>query len=71
MVQRILTGWNFRRALYFGLGMFVIVQSIIDKQWIAIIFGAYFAGMGLFSTGCASGSCAVNNFETKQFSNKN
>ena len=71
MAQRILIGWNFCRALYFILGVFVIVQSVIDKQWLAFIFGVYFAGMGFFSIGCASGNCAVNNLEAQKTSNKN
>lgn len=59
MKNRILTNWTVRRALYLALGVYVIVQSIIDKQWLLIVFGAYFAAMGLLAIGCASGNCAV------------
>lgn len=55
--NRILTGWTFARALYFILGMAVIIQAIVEKQYIGLIFGAYFASMGLFGFGCAGGSC--------------
>ncbi len=55
--QRILTNWTFTRALYIGLGVFVIINSIIYQQWFGLIFGAYFASMGLFRFGCASGDC--------------
>jgi hypothetical protein len=68
MKERILTNWTFTRALYLLLGIAVIIQSVINHQWYGVLFGTYFASMGLFAFGCASGncfggSCAV---ETKQ-----
>lgn len=59
MKNRILTNWTVRRALYLALGVYVIVQSIIDKQWLLIAIGCYFAAMSLFAIGCAGGNCAV------------
>mgnify|MGYP007080397504 CR=1 FL=1 len=55
--QRILTGWTFTRVLYLGLGIAVIINSATSQQWFGVLFGAYFASMGLFSFGCASGAC--------------
>lgn len=60
MKNRILTGWTIQRGIYFALGMLIVVQSIIDKQWIAVIAGGYFASMGLFAFGCAAGNCFGN-----------
>ena len=57
MKNRILTGWTIQRGIYFALGMLIVVQSIIDKQWVAVIAGGYFASMGLFAFGCAAGNC--------------
>lgn len=57
MKQRILTGWNFIRVIYVLLGCFIIIQSAADRQWFGIIFGGYFAAMGLFAVGCAGGAC--------------
>lgn len=54
---RLTTGWNFQRVLFVVIGSFVIVQAIVDGQWMFAAFGAYFASMGLFGYGCASGSC--------------
>ena len=59
MTNRILANWTVRRALYLALGVYVIVQSIIDKQWLLTALGGYFAAMGLLAIGCASGNCAV------------
>ena len=60
MKERILTDWNFQRAFYLFMGLFVIVQSVMDKQWFGTILGAYFTSMGLFRFGCAAGACYTN-----------
>ena len=57
MKNRILTNWTFVRVLYLLMGLFVISQSAMSHQWIGILPGAYFALMGLFAFGCASGNC--------------
>lgn len=59
MKERILTGWTIQRGLYVVIGGFMIVQSIMDRQWFAIVFGAYFAAMGIFAFGCAGGNCST------------
>jgi hypothetical protein len=71
MKQRILTNWTFTRALYLVVGITVIVQSVLSQQWFGAIFGGYFAAMGLFAFGCASGNCFGGNCaaETLQKSN--
>ena len=60
MLHKILTRWTFRRALYLLGGVFIIVQSILNSQWIGVVFGGYFTAMGLFAFGCAAGSCSVS-----------
>lgn len=57
MKERILTNWTFSRVLFVVMGIMVIVQSVMSHQWFAVLFGAYFASMGLFAFGCASGNC--------------
>ena len=63
--QRLLTGWTFTRVLYVSLGTFVIINSATNQQWFGVLFGAYFASMGLFSFGCASGACFVGSCNTE------
>ncbi len=58
MKDRILKGWNFRRVLYIGMGAFITGQAILTQQYFIILFGLYFASMGIFNFGCASGVCA-------------
>jgi hypothetical protein len=48
------------------MGIAVIVQSVMSKQWFGVAFGGYFTSMGLFAFGCAAGNCAR---ETQQKSN--
>jgi hypothetical protein len=57
MKYRILSNWTFTRALYLVIGIAMIVQSVMSRQWFGIAFGVYFASMGLFAFGCAAGSC--------------
>lgn len=68
MMERILKGWTLQRALYLLLGSMVIIQAIVDEQWIAVAFGGYFAAIGLFAFGCAAGNCYTGNqiLKTKQ-----
>jgi hypothetical protein len=66
MKQRILTNWTFARALFLVVGITVIVQSVLSQQWFGAIFGGYFAAMGLFAFGCASGNCFGGNCDTDQ-----
>ncbi|MDI9338490.1 MAG: hypothetical protein QM539_08705 [Alphaproteobacteria bacterium] len=57
MKKRMLTNWNFMRVLYLVMGTIIIVQSIINREWLGIVLGGYLASMGLFAFGCASGNC--------------
>jgi hypothetical protein len=57
MKERILTGWTVTRVIYLVIGSFLIVQSAMEKQWPGVVFGGYFAAMGLFAFGCAAGNC--------------
>ena len=54
MRNKIFTGWTFRRFLYLGIGVMIVIQSIRDQQWVLALAGIYFAAMGLFAFGCAS-----------------
>ncbi len=69
MKERILTGWNFQRALFLIIGITVIAQTISTKDWWAVVFGGYFAAMGIFRIGCASGACFGGNCNTDQTAN--
>jgi len=57
MMNRILTGWTITRVFYLLIGSVIFVQAILQKEWLGIAFGGYFASMGLFGFGCAGGNC--------------
>ena len=57
MKKRILTGWTIQRVIYLVLGTIIIAQSVKEQQWALVLAGGYFAAMGLFAFGCASGNC--------------
>ena len=61
MKQRILTGWTIGRGVYLVLGLVIVIQSAINAQWLGVLFGTYFASMGLFAFGCAAGNCFGGN----------
>lgn len=62
MKERILTGWTLTRVLYLVMGTYIVVQSVLEQQWIGILLGGYFAAMGLFAFGCAAGNCGVGSY---------
>lgn len=64
MKERILTGWNIQRLLYLIAGVGLVAVSVSDRQWFGIVSGLYFASMGLFAFGCASGNCHGGSCET-------
>ena len=43
------------------MGTFIIIQSIMQHQWFGVLFGGYFASMGIFAFGCAAGNCFGGN----------
>lgn len=57
MIERLTTGWTITRGIFLAMGIFVIIDAIVSKQYFGIAFGAYFASMGLFAIGCAGGAC--------------
>lgn len=62
MKERILTGWTLTRVLYLVMGTYIVVQSVLEQQWVGILLGGYFAAMGLFAFGCAAGNCGVGGY---------
>lgn len=61
MIERIKSGWNLVRVIYLLVGLLVMVQSFLQKEWFGVFFGGYFASMGLFAFGCAAGNCYGGN----------
>jgi len=47
------------RALYLIMGVALIIQAILAKQYMLVALGGYFSAMSVFGIGCAGGRCAV------------
>lgn len=65
MKERILTNWTITRVLYLIIGIYIIAEAINTAQWFGVVFGTYFAAMGLFAFGCAAGNCYGGNCATQ------
>ena len=60
MKQTIFYNWNFIRFIRLALGIFIIVQSIIAKDWPIGLLGIVFTAMPLCNIGCCrAGACSV------------
>ena len=73
MIQSILSNWNFMRFIRLVLGIAIIVQSVIAKDWTMGIIGVLFTSMPVFNVGCCgSNGCATpvknNKEQTKDIS---
>jgi hypothetical protein len=59
MKEKILTGWTWRRFLFAGIGIALIIQDAMYRQWPGIVMGSYFLLMGIAGMGCAGGACTI------------
>jgi len=57
MMRKLMTGWTIPRAMYLLIGGYIFIYSMLQMEWLGIVFGGYFAAMGLFGFGCAAGNC--------------
>ena len=56
----ILGNWNFLRFVRLALGIMIIIQAVVVKDWVMGFLGIFFTIMPLFNMGCcASGECAA------------
>jgi hypothetical protein len=52
--------WHFMRWVRLGLGIAIIVQAAMVKDWTVTILGAMFAAMAIFNVGCCgAGGCSM------------
>lgn len=69
-MKAILQNWNFMRTLRLILGVAILVQGIVTKNYTTIILGLLFGGMAVINVGCCGrDGCAVtpgSNSKTKK-----
>lgn len=58
MKQIIFTNWTFMRFLRLGIGIAILVQSILAKDAMFVFLGILFTAMPVFNMGCCgTGGC--------------
>lgn len=53
-MKRYFSNWNFMRFFRLALGIVIIGQGVIEKEWLFIGLGSLFALMPLMNMGCCS-----------------
>lgn len=54
--------WNFARVARLIIGGSILVQGIFNKDVAIILFGTFFTGLALFTTGCCgTANCSTSN----------
>ncbi len=67
MRQTILYNWNFLRFFRLGLGIAIIIQAVMAKDYFFGFAGILFAGMAVFNMGCCGmGGCNTSVAPTKK-----
>lgn len=56
MKNKIFSGWNFMRFLRLFIGVSVVVQGLIIKDWMFVTLGALFSLMPILNIGCCGTS---------------
>lgn len=70
MKSGILANWNFMRFVRLALGIAIIVQSVMARDWIMAVMGILFTSMPVFNIGCcATGGCSVPSSNNKENTN--
>ncbi|MCS7027708.1 MAG: hypothetical protein NZ519_02990 [Bacteroidia bacterium] len=59
--------WTVRRAIYLVAGIFLVILSVVEKEFLGTLIGAYFMIMAIFNVGCAAGCCTNNVCKTSHF----
>lgn len=59
-MRNYLMNWNFMRVLRLALGIFIMVQGIMAKEWLLVGLGGLFSLMPLLNMGC----CGVSGCNT-------
>lgn len=60
MMKNYFSNWNFMRLLRLALGIFVIVQGAVAKEWLLVGLGSLFSLMPLMNIGCCgTAGCSI------------
>ncbi|TXT34429.1 MAG: hypothetical protein FD136_316 [Chitinophagaceae bacterium] len=58
MKETLFQNWNWMRALRLIIGLTIIIQAIMGKDWVLGFAGVFFSAMPILNLGCCgSGAC--------------
>jgi len=70
-MRNYLRNWNVTRFLRLIVGIFVVVQGIISREWMFVFLGGLFALMSLMNMGCGTSGCQTPRYiKTKEDQDK-
>ena len=55
-MKNYLRNWNFMRVLRLALGIYIIVQGVVENQWLFVALGGLFSLMPWLNIGCCGTS---------------
>ena len=66
-MKRIFKNWNFIRLLRLAMGLAIIYQGIISRQWIFVFLGGVFTLLPIVNIGCGgTNSCDLDRENNKK-----
>lgn len=62
-MKNYLKNWNIIRLLRLIVGIFVVIQGIIAREWMFVFLGGLFALMPLMNVGCGTSGCQTPRYK--------
>ncbi len=59
-MKKYFKNWNIIRILRLVVGLFVVVQGALTREWMFVFLGGLFALMPLMNVGCAASGCQTS-----------
>jgi len=56
-MKNYLSNWDVMRFIRLALGVAIMIQGFIMKDWSFVVIGAAFSLMPIFNIGCCANSC--------------
>jgi len=51
-MDRIAKGWNFVRGIRLALGLYILLQSVLTREWVLACAGLFLSVTAVFNVGC-------------------
>ncbi|HPH24095.1 MAG TPA: hypothetical protein PLW32_09440 [Chitinophagaceae bacterium] len=68
-MKKILQGWNFVRILRLVFGIIILIQGIVQADYLFAFIGVVFAALSVANIGCCGTQACATNIQTKSTQN--